>query len=81
MARPYSSDLRWRIVYLQMDGYSYKDIAELLHIGRATVRRILKLYRRWCCVENPLKGQPGRRKLFSGQQMEVLNVYDRIFIQ
>jgi len=75
MARPYHPDLRWRVVYFQMDGYSYKDIAMLLRISKATVRRILKLYQRWCCVENPLKGQPGRRKLFSGQQMEVLNVH------
>ena len=81
MARTYSPDFRWRIVYFQMEGYSPKEIARLLYISKATVRRILKLYRRWSCVENPLKGQPGRRKLFSGQQMEILNVHDRICIQ
>ena len=81
MARAYSPDFRWRIVYFQMEGYSPEEIARLLYISKATVRRILKLYRRWSCVENPLKGQPGRRKLFSGQQMEVLTVHDRICIQ
>jgi transposase-like protein len=71
MARSYSPDLKWRIVYLHMEGYSLEKIARLLHISKSTVNRVLKIHRRWCCVEDPLKGQPGRRKLFSGRDLEV----------
>ena len=44
MARAFSEDLKWRIVYLHHDGYSQKKIARLLHISKGTVDNILRIY-------------------------------------
>jgi Homeodomain-like domain len=71
MVRAYSSDLRWRMVYLHEDGHPTYDIAESLYVNVRTVRRVLRLYRKWGCVENPFKGKNGQSKLFSEAELEV----------
>ena len=71
MPRSLSNDLLWRIVYLHHDGYSNKKIRSLLHISRATVGRVLRIYRKWGCVKDPFIGSRGRRKLFDADDMEV----------
>ena len=71
MVQSLSEDLRWRVVYLHRDGFSKKKISSYLYISRSTVNRILRLYRRWGCVKDPLKGTQGRRKIFRYDDMEV----------
>ena len=45
MPVPLSSDLRWRFVWLHhYKEYNNKDIADLLYVHFATVRRIITLY-------------------------------------
>jgi len=66
-----SEDLRWRVVYLQYDGFSLHEISELLKISTSTVTRIIKCFQQWRCVINPLKGQVGRRKIFNGSDLKV----------
>ncbi len=66
-----SEDLRWRVIYLFYDSYGIQEIAELLRLSTATVKRILACYRQWKCVINPLKGPTGRRKIFNGSDMKV----------
>ncbi|CAB4442600.1 unnamed protein product, partial [Rhizophagus irregularis] len=48
------------------------EIAELLKLSVATIRRIITCYQQWKCVINPLKGQTGRRKIFNGTHMKIL---------
>ncbi|CAG8551735.1 11571_t:CDS:2, partial [Acaulospora morrowiae] len=72
MVQSLSDDLRWRVVYLHLDGYSKKKISSYLYISRSTVNRILCLYRRWGCVKDPFKGTRGRRKIFHHNDMKVL---------
>ena len=67
-----SEDLRWRIVYLYNDDYSITDIANTLYISKSFVIKIINLYKRWACVVNPVKGIPGRKKLFSRRDMCIL---------
>jgi transposase len=72
MVRTISEDLRWRVVYLFCDNYEAQEIAELLKLSVATIRRIITCYKQWKCVINPLKGQTGRRKIFNGTHMKVV---------
>ncbi|CAJ0631680.1 17689_t:CDS:2 [Entrophospora sp. SA101] len=67
-----STDLKWRIVFLHIDGYSDQIIANMLCLSISTVRRILNLYKTWGCVETPIKGQQGRRKIFDKKDLESL---------
>ena len=63
MPKSLSEDLRWRIVYLHHDGYSNKKIRSLLHFSRCTVGKVLRIYRKWGCVNDPFVGPRERRKL------------------
>jgi transposase len=78
MPKSLSEDLRWRIVFLHRDGYSNKKIRSLLHISRYTVGKVLTMYRKWGCVNNPFVGPRGRRKLFDATDMEVCIVANRL---
>lgn len=60
-----SEDLRWRVVYLYNDDFSITDIANTLYVSKSFVIKIINLYVKWACVTSPVKGVPGRRKLFS----------------
>jgi len=73
MGRTISEDLRWRVVYLFYDSYEVQEIAELLKLSIATIRRIIICYQQWKCVINPLKGQTGRRKIFNGTHLKVVS--------
>jgi transposase len=79
MGRTISEDLRWRVVYLFVESYEVQEIAELLKLSIATVRRIIACYQQWKCVINPLKGQTGRRKMFNGVHMKVILFVSFIF--
>jgi transposase len=80
MVRTISEDLRWRVVYLFYDNYEVQEIAELLKLSVATIRRIITCYQQWKCVINPLKGQTGRRKIFNGTHMKVVPFVYFIYI-
>ena len=41
-------------------------------MSKGTVNKIKKHYNRWGCVKNPFKGVPGRRKLFSREDLTIL---------
>ena len=71
MALAYSTDLRWRIVYLYYDGFSTKKIAQMLYMSKYTVKKILRIYKKWGCVIDPWLKKAGRRKIFHGGDMEV----------
>ena len=71
MGTAISEDLRWRIVYLFYDSHGIQEIAELLRLSTATVKRVIACYRQWKCVINPLRGPTGRRKIFNGIHMKV----------
>ncbi|CAB4440356.1 unnamed protein product [Rhizophagus irregularis] len=72
MPSAYSEDLKWRIIYLHYDGYSEKQITKLLYISQSSVKRVLRLYRKWGTVTNPWKQIPGRHKTFNRNDMNIL---------
>ena len=67
----FSTDLKWRIVYLYYDGYSTKQIAKMLYMSKYTVKKVLRIYRKWGCVVYPWLKKAGRRKIFNGDNMKA----------
>ena len=71
----YSDDLKWRIIYLQYDGYSKSQIAKLLYISKGLVKKVLRLYKKWGTITNPWQQIPGRHKTFNRNDMNVMIIY------
>ncbi|GES84883.1 homeodomain-like protein [Rhizophagus clarus] len=72
MARAFSEDLKWRIVYLYHDGHNRKKIAELLHISKYTVDKVLQIYVQWGTVVNLWQKLPGCCKTLTRNEMKIL---------
>ena len=60
MARPYSLDLRARVVVAVEAGLPRAEAARLFGVGRSTVRRLPKARREWGNLA-PKAGRPARR--------------------
>ena len=71
MAKTLAEDLKWRIILLYNDGYSKKNIAKLLYVGITLVKKVICIYAKWGCVVNPWCCVPGRKKVFSRNDMNV----------
>jgi transposase len=71
MARHFSEDLKWRIVYHMVDGYTQKETAERLYISVGTVNKIWEIYKSWGCVVDPFCGSQGRKKTFNTYDIKV----------
>jgi transposase len=72
MARAFSEDLKWRIVFLYYNGHSSNKIAELLYISKTTVKKVLQIYMRWGAVIDPWKRPPGRNKTQTQDDMKLI---------
>jgi len=72
MARSFSEDLKWRVVFLYHDGHKRKKIAELLHISKATVDKVLQIYVQWGTVVNLWQKLPGHHKILTRDEMKVI---------
>jgi transposase len=71
MPSAFSTDLKWRIVFLYCDGFSTKQIARMLYMSRYTVKKVLRIYKKWGCVIDPWLKKSGRRKIFNGNDMKA----------
>ena len=71
MPSAFSTDLKWRIVYLYYDGFSTKQIAQTLYMSKYSVKKVLRIYKKWGCVIDPWLKKTGRCKTFSGNNMKV----------
>lgn len=76
MAKTLAEDLKWRIILLYNDGYTKKQIANLLYIGETLVKKVIRIYAKWGCVVNPWKLVPGRKKVFSRNDMNVSMIWN-----
>jgi transposase len=74
MARTFSEDLKWRVIYLYHDGHSQEKIAELLHVSKRTVDRVLQIYIKWGTVINPWQKPSGRHKTLNRNEMKVIYI-------
>ncbi|CAB5396023.1 unnamed protein product [Rhizophagus irregularis] len=72
MAKTLAENLKWCIILLHNDGYSKRQIANLLYIGETLVKKVIHIYAKWSCVVNPWKLIPERKKVFSKSDMNVL---------
>jgi len=71
MTKQYSEDLKWRIIYCLIDGYSQKKTAKKLYISVGVVNRVWEIYKSWGCVIDPFRGNQGRKKTFNTHDMKV----------
>ena len=61
MPPAFSNDLKWRIVYLHYDGFSTTQIAQMLYMSKYTVKKVLKIHRKWGCVVDPWLKKAGKK--------------------
>jgi transposase len=73
MGKTLSNDIKWRIIYHQLDGFSAKETAHRLYLSVATVYNVRKIYDHWGCVTHPFKGRQGRRKTLNSADLNVFN--------
>ena len=71
MVKPFSEDLKWRIIYLWNDGFSAKHISRLFYISEKTIYRVIKNYKLWNSIKDPREKKPGRKKIFNNSDMKV----------
>jgi len=71
MPSPFSTDLKWRIIFLYYDGFSTRQVAKMLYMSRFTVKKVLGIYRKWGCIVDPWIKKTGRRKIFNGNDMKA----------
>ncbi|XP_073237791.1 uncharacterized protein [Porites lutea] len=58
MVASYSLNLRWRVVYLLVQGFTVERVARLLHVGKTFVKKIRNLYQNTKTVH--YQSRPGR---------------------
>ena len=71
MPKAYSNDLKWRIMYMYINGYPQAKISQLFYVSTGLVSKVLSLYRKWGCVKNPFQGQCGQRKALNAGELAV----------
>jgi transposase len=71
MPSAFSTDLKWRIVYLYYDGFPTKKIAQTLYMSKYSVKKVLRIYKKWGCVIDPWLKKTGRHKTFNDNDMKV----------
>lgn len=71
MGKKLSEDLKWRIIYCYQEGFRTKEIAKRLYVSKTTVIKVCKIFEKWGCVSDPFIGKPGKRKIFTPEDMQV----------
>ena len=75
MAKAFSEDLKWRIIYLWLEGFSPKYISRLFYISEKTIYRVVNNYKFWNNVEDLKEKESGRKKIFNNSDMKVYIYY------
>ena len=65
MVASYSLNLRWRVVYLLVQGFTVERVARLLHVGKTFVKKIRNLYQNTKTVH--YQSRPGRVRKLEGK--------------
>ncbi|PKC54974.1 hypothetical protein RhiirA1_403231 [Rhizophagus irregularis] len=56
----------------QAEGFMQKEIAKRMYVSEATVNKVCRIFKKWGCVRDPFADRVGRRKIFTRQDMLVL---------
>ena len=76
MGKPYSEDLRLRVLSDSKAGESPTHLARRYRISRSTVYRLLELYRETGSV-SPRQGNVGRRSSLAGAEAQLQRLVER----
>ena len=71
MPLAFSIDLKWRIVYLYYDGFPTKKIVQILYMSKYSVKKVLRIYKKWEYVIDLWLKKTGRHKTFNGNDMKI----------
>ena len=71
MTKTFSTDLKWRVVYLYYNYFFIKQIAQMLYMSKYTVKKVLRIYRKWGCVIDSWLKKTGCHKTFYGEDMKA----------
>ena len=75
MPTPYSVDLRWRAVWLNLThGFSSQEVGEILCLSKRTVRRYLTLFHQTGDVQPATRRNGARRLLGDLEQLRLLQL-------
>ena len=74
MLKQFTADLKWQIIYLHNEGFLRRMISRYLYVSVPMVGMVLRIFDKWGSVGSPFKGETGRRRRFSLQNMEVIAV-------
>jgi transposase len=80
MAKAFSEDLKWRVIYLWNEGFSAKKISRLFYISEKTIYRVINYYKLWNNVKDLRENEPGRKKIFNNSDMRVCTILVYYFI-
>ena len=64
MAKTLAEDLKWRIILLHNDGYSKRQIANLLYIGETLVKKVIHIYAKWGLCSKSVETYTRKKKSF-----------------
>ena len=76
MVASYSLNLRWRVVYLLLQGFTVEHVARLLHVGNAFVKRIRNIYQNTETVH--YQSRPGRVRKLEGKLLST--IWNEVFV-
>ncbi|KAM7425823.1 hypothetical protein ABFA07_022797 [Porites harrisoni] len=81
MVASYSLNLRWRVVYLLVQGFTVERVARLLYVVKTFVKKIRNLYQNTKTVH--YQSRPGRVRKLEAQDMlfirRVIQQYPEIY--
>ncbi|CAB4425908.1 unnamed protein product [Rhizophagus irregularis] len=72
MTKAFSEDLKWRVIYLWIEGFSVNHISRLFYISEKTIYRVINYYKLWNNVKDLKEQEPGRKKIFDNSDMKIL---------
>jgi len=75
MPRAYSEDLRWRVVWPQVDGVGIGEVSRRLRVSTKTAKRLYSRFKTHGDVAVSDFGLCGRPPALDGQKQDVSSVF------
>ncbi len=65
MRKNLSENLRWHIIYYQVEEYMVNKIAKRLYISKTSIYKVFKIFKKWDYIKDPFSSRVSRKKLFT----------------
>ena len=71
MPVPYSTDLRWRVVWMYLIGYSFQSISDLLQLSARSVSRYVNIF---------LQTGEVKSKMYRHGSLKLLGEFEQVIL-